>query len=281
MSMNIKMAVIDLDGTLLNERGQIEAVTRDILLSFQEQGGTLVVASGRRKAEIEPLAVQLQMKQYRRGYVVYCDGNYTWSLADDRIAVADKLSGQDICLLANYFDNQEYGFNFYAADRDCKWTASWGWRSVLQAVKHVWQARPVRVYRCIEDVLPAGACFEKVTLRKDGWTVEQMLERLLPLEIYPDRYCFFLLENHRLEISHRNTSKLSAVLNICRQLGCWEDEVLVIGNDGNDLPLLEYFRHSYAVANASQRIKEAAVYTTPGSFSRGVYQVMAKVMGGE
>ena len=65
-------------------------------------------------------------------------------------------------------------------------------------------------------------------------------------------------EDGRTGVTDRNASKLNAVVRICREMGYAEDEVAVFGNSGNDIELLKYFKHSYAVENSSREVKDAA-----------------------
>ena len=42
-----RLVVLDLDGTLTNNRKEITSRTREALLRYQEEGGRIVLASGR------------------------------------------------------------------------------------------------------------------------------------------------------------------------------------------------------------------------------------------
>lgn len=61
--MNKKVLVLDLDGTLTNSEKKITPETKKALMEIQEQGHTVVLASGRPTAGIEPLAEELKLKE--------------------------------------------------------------------------------------------------------------------------------------------------------------------------------------------------------------------------
>lgn len=45
--MSIKLIATDLDGTLLNEKGEVSALTRKVFLRAQQEGIRIVLATGR------------------------------------------------------------------------------------------------------------------------------------------------------------------------------------------------------------------------------------------
>lgn len=62
--MKYKLLVLDLDGTLTNNRKEITDRTRLSLIEAQKKGVKLVLASGRPTYGIVPLAEKLEMQQY-------------------------------------------------------------------------------------------------------------------------------------------------------------------------------------------------------------------------
>ena len=69
----IKMIVCDLDGTLFNHKKEISSATITYLIKLQENGYTLVLATGRFFYELKPYIEQLQLEKYH-GYVICCNG---------------------------------------------------------------------------------------------------------------------------------------------------------------------------------------------------------------
>lgn len=60
------------------------------------------------------------------------------------------------------------------------------------------------------------------------------------------------------EITDAACNKGASVAWLASYYGITEDEVAVYGDGGNDIVMLERFRHSYATANGSERAKAAA-----------------------
>lgn len=59
-------------------------------------------------------------------------------------------------------------------------------------------------------------------------------------------------------ITDEKADKLKGVIHLCGQAGYWQDQVAVVGNDQNDLEMLAYFNHSFAVDSSGEIVKQAA-----------------------
>jgi len=78
-----------------------------------------------------------------------------------------------------------------------------------------------------------------------------------------------------IEIFPGTVSKGSAAAWLCRRLGCRADAVLGIGNDYNDLDLLNWTGRSFVVANAPAEIKNKFRITASNSdngFSQAIHK---------
>ena len=61
--MKYKMIVLDLDGTLTNNKKEITPRTKEALMKAQAKGVKIVLASGRPTYGIMPLAEELELKK--------------------------------------------------------------------------------------------------------------------------------------------------------------------------------------------------------------------------
>lgn len=72
-AMRYKMIVLDLDGTLTNNKKEITPRTKEALIQYQEAGGKVVLASGRPTYGVMPLATELDLHKYG-SYVLSFNG---------------------------------------------------------------------------------------------------------------------------------------------------------------------------------------------------------------
>ena len=66
--MKYKLLVLDLDGTLTNQKKEVTEHTRRTLIEAQERGVKIVLASGRPTYGVAPLAEILELQKYE-GYI--------------------------------------------------------------------------------------------------------------------------------------------------------------------------------------------------------------------
>ena len=71
--MKYKILVLDLDGTLTNNKKEITEHTLRTLIDAQERGVKIVLASGRPTYGIAPIAEKLELKKYG-GYILSYNG---------------------------------------------------------------------------------------------------------------------------------------------------------------------------------------------------------------
>jgi Cof subfamily protein (haloacid dehalogenase superfamily) len=69
-------------------------------------------------------------------------------------------------------------------------------------------------------------------------------------------------------------SKGAALAALARSLEIPREQVIAIGDNLNDLPMLEYAGLSIAVANSSPTVKEKARYVTQGAIAQGVVEAI-------
>ena len=71
--MKYKLLVLDLDGTLTNQKKEVTEHTRRTLIEAQERGVKIVLASGRPTYGVAPLAEILELQKYE-GYILSYNG---------------------------------------------------------------------------------------------------------------------------------------------------------------------------------------------------------------
>mgnify|MGYP003300671367 FL=1 len=93
--MKYKILVLDLDGTLTNNKKEITEHTLRTLIDTQERGIKIVLASGRPTYGIVPIAEKLELKKYG-GYILSYNGGeitnwQTGELMYENVLDADVL----------------------------------------------------------------------------------------------------------------------------------------------------------------------------------------------
>jgi Cof subfamily protein (haloacid dehalogenase superfamily) len=76
-----------------------------------------------------------------------------------------------------------------------------------------------------------------------------------------------------IEVSAKGVNKATAIQKILEINGMKDDDVMVVGDSGNDIPMFKAFKHSYCMSHAHPRVKQHAK-----NFIKHVYD-LRKVLG--
>ena len=77
-------------------------------------------------------------------------------------------------------------------------------------------------------------------------------------------------------ITNKGTDKGSGVLRLAAHYGIPQEAILAVGNDENDIPMLEIAGISVAVANASHRVLAVADWVAPSVYEAGAAEAIRR-----
>ena len=85
-----------------------------------------------------------------------------------------------------------------------------------------------------------------------------------------EKYMMVQSAPYFLEILHPEVSKGNAVKKLAEKLGIKQQEVMSIGDNGNDLSMIEYAGCGVAMENAIPEVKKSADFQTRSNNENGV-----------
>jgi Cof subfamily protein (haloacid dehalogenase superfamily) len=99
-----------------------------------------------------------------------------------------------------------------------------------------------------------------------------------------DQFSYHLLralhfQNAIIEIFSPGVNKWSGILRLCRHLDISPEEVVTIGDDVNDIPMLRHAPMSYAMGGAPDAVRHSARKVTLSHAERGVAAAVADILG--
>ncbi len=291
--MSIKLIVSDLDGTLLNENVEISDRTADAILTAQDAGIEFAIATGRtveggyslaqkkgikcpfielngarffdeneklhftRNIEQENVEELIQILQHYKVHNEFItqNGTYSSNSLEEHIKVYESIFA-DINKLMSKDEVTNFVLN-HLDDSSIKQVNDYDFligQSELQLLKVVLNAQ--------ED---------RASLKKIKKAVNQNLPDLIVTSAH----------SLNIEINHMQANKGQAVADFAKIRGYTADEVITVGDNLNDLSMLEWATHSYAVDNAHKRAKKAATYSAPNHADEAVTQIIEKVLAGD
>ncbi len=273
--MAIKLIVMDLDGTLLDDdHAAIPRRNIDALRAASAQGVKLAVASGRTWSLLVGAEEQLGCLDYAilsNGAAVrdLKAGKSIYENAMDNaqaLAITDVLHREGL-IFEVYCDGQNY---VRASDREPVLA-----RGLSPAFTAFFDAHTVYSETIAEAL--AGRNVEKFDLfyvpdDKRRAVVEEVT-KLGPVVVSQAL-------RYNMEFNAVGINKGIALRALAEHLGLTADEVMAFGDAGNDLEMLSWAGWSFAMANATAEAKAAAKYLTASNSEAGVGQAVEKYVLG-
>ncbi len=116
----------------------------------------------------------------------------------------------------------------------------------------------VLIYRIEEEIYKVTFVFRNGILTKEK--PENIIKEWKNKLNIPS-VCKVLVEGECFQVTKIGTGKLEGILKICEKMGYGKDEVAVIGNATNDIPMLQYFPFSVAAKGSPKEVRTNAKFS--------------------
>lgn len=273
-SKNLSIVFSDLDGTLLNSQREVSKATMHCLHMLKEKNIIRVIATGRSYYSFK----QAVSADFPADYLIFSSGAGVYNLLTDELLYARNHEAEDVVritekLMVHQLDftvhihvpdnhrfvyyqpntgNRDFAhrlqiYNAYATPYSGPHTLPDKSAQVIAVMQH----DPNR-FNTIAGDFPDY----KVTR-----TTSPLDGRSMWMEIYP-----------------KNVSKGSAAQWLCEHLGLNPAHSFGIGNDYNDIDLLEFTHFSYVVANAPTHLRNIYRLSTSNN-EDGLYHALKNLLG--
>ena len=263
--MKYKMIVLDLDGTLTNNKKEITPRTKQALMQAQAAGVHVVLASGRPTYGIVPLAEELKLKD-NGGYILAFNGGKIIDCTNKKVLFEQKLDEQLVPILfqeakkAGMEILTYQGEGIAATNKDDEYVQHEAFINKM----------PVTQYDDFLNqlVYPINKCL----IVGDPTPLHELEIRLAKelegkMDVY--RSADFFLECVPLGIDKaRSLDRLISSLRISRE------EVIACGDGYNDLSMIRFAGLGVAMANAAKDIQSEADFVTLSNEEDGVAHVI-------
>ncbi|MDP2336483.1 MAG: HAD-IIB family hydrolase [Bacteroidota bacterium] len=252
----LKLVATDLDGTFLKNDQSISDENLKILHSLGDKGITRVVATGRNlKKTMQVIAPDVPFD-----YIVFSSGAGVYDWKHEKLIYHQNLSKLAVQQIADFLVALDLNFHLFKPvpeNHQCWFHRGSEPCSEFESYFdfHQSYSEPLPLNRQIES----EACQFLVVFPNNP---EKFIEFKLEVEQrFPEvkvvRTSSPLETGYIwMEIFHQSVSKGNGVKFVCDSLKIDHEHTLGIGNDYNDLDLLEFTNFSYLVANGPLELKE-------------------------
>lgn len=271
MKRRIRLLAVDIDGTLLNPAFKISADDLAALRRAHESGVEIILVTGRRHAFAVPIAQKLGF--YDKLWLISSNGAITRSFAGETFhrdllpaETALRLAGEMSDFRGNMvitFDQESKGALVLEHMRDLSGSIERWLRSNMEYIEFV---------SPIEQALtrdPVQAMFCGGVER-----MQQAQAQLLAGEVKADVTVLRTEYPHRdlciMDVLNCDCSKGHAVKRWAEYRGLQPAEVMAIGDNYNDVEMLEFAGLPVVMGNAADELKQNGWHVTLGNDQSGV-----------
>lgn len=283
--MPIRFLALDLDGTLLNHRGQISDRNRAALDKARDAGVRVAVVTGRRFRDSRPIALELgldvplishngALTKHARSLETVAVLPLPLDAAREALKIgrergADPLLSDDHeglgVLVFDHLSGENAAVHKYVA-----------WARTIHGDEEGREAvRQVESLETYMDHEPVHLAFSGSCARMDA--LEELMQRELTQRVkilctkYP-KQDFTLLD-----VVHPAASKGAGVAAAAAELGVAREEIMAIGDNYNDLEMLLFAGTGVVMANAPLSLREiSGLYPTASNDEDGVALAIEK-----
>lgn len=265
-----KLIAIDLDGTLLNYRHEITEKVKQAINEVKKRGIKIVLCSGRPIGGIEQYIEVLNLNE-EDDYVIAYNGALVQNTRTKQPIVDLSLRLEDLKKLYEISIQLQTPMHFF--DIEAIYTSNENINRFTVFESYV-NDIPLR-YRRIDE-LQTDILLPKIMFINQPEKLQQTIKEL-PNELY-EQYTIVQSAPYFLEFVHPKASKGNAVKYLAQTLGINQNEVMTIGDNGNDLSMIEYAGCGVAMGNAIPTVKNIADFETLTNNEDGVAHALNKLI---
>jgi Cof subfamily protein (haloacid dehalogenase superfamily) len=267
---NIRLIVVDLDGTVVGATNQIQPAVKQVIRAAQAQGVPVAIATGRmyRSALRFHQAIEstLPLMSYQ--------GAYIRNPATEQVHQHLTVSRQGAEALLDYFEQPELrdrlSVHFYINDQlyvreISEDTENYAKRSTIQPIavgdlRQTLETEPTKI----------------LALCEDPDLIDEVLTSL-QARYSRDQFYFTKSVATFFEAAHAEVNKGAAVKYLAEQmLGLNREQVMTLGDNFNDVEMLEYAGIGVAMGDAPEAVKAIADWVAPSVEDNGAVVAIEK-----
>lgn len=288
-NMNIKMLVMDMDGTLLQHDGTILPKTKELLLACQEQGIRLLLASGRNNLKLLPYAKELKMDQYG-GYLIEINGLALYDMTTGIREVYARIQQEKTYEIFQYFmkcnveimaifDDGIYDYipksimsekEVYRKEHHLPNHYPWTAGAFDFVFDNIGYPKLTYIQNPNEIIIPVNkicVAYHEAVLTEIALQAKKDLG---------NKYWVGLTSPRWLEIMPLNITKGNALKNLCQRLHMNLNQVMAFGDGENDIEMLTTVGYGIAMGNALDSVKEIAYEVCDRYDENGIANIIEK-----
>lgn len=248
----IKLFAMDLDGTSLDSNSILQEKTINALKKLDENGIKFVFTSGRATPSVRYL-----MESTGIDNPLVTNNGALAFINKENLIYQNPLKYEEVEELINFSQENKLFFQFYDLDtyysnRMCperfnhlEKDSTYG---MNYQVNFSFSTKPLKELKLRKN---SAFKFQIFLDKNDSNKLSTILEKVSEMGLYATTSSYGMIE-----IMQKNVNKFNGLSEISYLLGISKEEIAAIGDQDNDIPMLENVEMSFAMGNAIDKVKE-------------------------
>ncbi|RWR12519.1 Cof-type HAD-IIB family hydrolase [Siminovitchia fortis] len=283
----IKCIATDMDGTLLNASQEVSEENKLAIEAARKQGIDFLVATGRSYHDLryvlDKVGIRCPAICLNGAEIRDAEGNVEFGIGLEAV-IAEKV--------AYVLDNADMYYELYTSNGTYTTNYEKGIQAVMdiyrtanpsievsklrQRVEKRFKKRLIKIVDDFDDVFGSEdiTTYKFFGFSKDQSLLVEVSKRLEQI----NGITVTTSGRQNIEITHKNAKKGNALKRYTEKRGISLEETMALGDNYNDLSMLEMVGHSVAMGNAEKEIKDTCRYVTGLNTEDGVAEAIYKAL---
>jgi Cof subfamily protein (haloacid dehalogenase superfamily) len=274
--MDYKMVCIDMDGTLLGKGKKVSEESKKAIKEIHDKGVEVVVTTGRIYNNAEYYSNLLGVESP----VIAANGAIVREKYTNKVIYENPIQTKECIKLVDMLYKMKMYFHFYTLDSIYCSNNLTQLATKLYMTKQVGDDSLKINYYVINNIEKWKSFFRE----NNGKITKCIAFSLNPEKISKlknslnefDDIVYFGAGRRSVEINNKGVSKGNAVKVLADYYGFKREEIICIGDNENDLSMIEYAGVGIAMGNAIEPVKKIAEYITDTNLENGVAKAINK-----
>lgn len=271
----IKAILLDIDGTLTNDKKEITPKTKEALMKAQAKGIRLAIVSARTENGLARFGRWLDFSHHN-GIFIACNGGLIKNAETGEVyfekAMPAELASAILERLKNYqviplITRGEY---MYTNDvfSGMIHTNAEGTGDLFNVIQY--ESRSNEYMLCEVKDLAAFADFpmQKILVAAEPSYLKQIADEMA--EPFRDQTSCGFTAPFYYEFNAKGVDKAKAIETAFTSIGIKPEEMMAFGDQKNDISMIQYVKYGIAMGNAIQEAKDAAFDVTLSNNEDGI-----------
>lgn len=286
-----KLVAIDLDGTLLNQYGEITENTKNVIKKITSMGVMVVIASGRISDSVITIAKEIGADKY----YVSGNGSTVFDMQKNQIIYENFLNKEKMLELVNLCDRNSIYYNIYTETAVIAKSINYNVafynyennnkigskktdinivENVAEYIKNSNINKFLKMTICDESKAIFSSIVRKLKMIEgiEVLDVSHMSRKTIKEGTKEVDVGYFYTE-----VSSPNVTKWNALKKILEIEHISPEEVIAMGDNINDISMIEKAGIGVAMGQSNPKVKEIATMITDDNTKEGVANALVKI----